>query len=671
MLSFLLQKLEKLRVEKNINYYAESIKHFPIIWILKGIISIGIYFWLISFIEDKILDDTLKAMKINYICLSVFWLFSTDIRVWLAQKQIYQLYKILFWISPMGGFFLVEKIYNPNINKITWLYLLGNIICLMLILICINIICASKRVVMCIYWTILLVFALANYYVTQFRGNPFMPSDLFSVATAARVAGRYTFVVSDNLVIGVLCYFWNITFAMIVPYQKRKRERKHIIAFILYIVVVIVCFKNYRIEEFYGFQLTDMQWDIGKVYQEKGSILSFATMLQNYEVDKPNGYHKKLADQILDSFHEESYYETDTQPTIIAIMNESFSDLRVLGDFETSEEYLQNWYNIEDYILRGDLYVSTYAGGTANTEFEFLTGNSMGNLPAGIVPYQIYNLRNIGNMVEILNRNGYRTTAIHPEYKGNWTRTRVYESFGFDTFLSIDNFESPERIHESVCDSASFDKVIEVFESSDCPQFIFNVTMQNHGGYDVHKMAGITLVELKEAWRGFSDVETYLTLIRESDKAIGDLLEYFRTVDRPVIVCIFGDHQPGVNGLWIEEVMGKTKEEITFAEEQKKYCVPYMIWANYDTKQFPQILNTSSNYLGAMLLEQAGVNCSEYMKFLVQMQKEIPIYNAFGYQARDAIWHSFDEETEASEWIQNYKIVQYNTMFDSKRNKKY
>lgn len=378
-----------------------------------------------------------------------------------------------------------------------------------------------------------------------------------------------------------------------------------------------------------------------------------------------------MAGQILDSFHEKACYETDIQPTIIAIMDESFCDLRVLGDFETSDEYLHNWYNINDYILRGNLYVSTYAGGTANTEFEFLTGNSMGNLPAGIVPYQIYNLKDTGNMTDILNRNGCKTTAIHPEYKGNWARTRVYENFGFDTFLSIDNFESPERIHESVSDRASFDKVIEVFESSDCPQFIFNVTMQNHGGYNIKKMAGVELVELKEAWRGFSDVETYLTLIRESDKAIEGLLEYFRTVDRPVIVCIFGDHQPGVNGLWIEEVMGKTKEQITFEEQQRKYCVPYIIWANYDMGKSPQTLNTSSNYLGALLLDQAGIDRSDYMKFLVQMQKEIPILNAFGYQTKDEVWHSFEETIEVSKWIYDYKIVQYNAMFDTKRNKKY
>ena len=117
--------------------------------------------------------------------------------------------------------------------------------------------------------------------------------------------------------------------------------------------------------------------------------------------------------------------------------------------------------------------------------------------------------------------------------------------------------------------------------------------------------------------------------------------------------------------------MGKTKEQITFEEQQRKYCVPYIIWANYDMGKSPQTLNTSSNYLGALLLDQAGIDRSDYMKFLVQMQKEIPILNAFGYQTKDEVWHSFEETIEVSKWIYDYKIVQYNAMFDTKRNKKY
>lgn len=641
----------------------------------RAIAAIWIYTALIECLDERISDlssdENFYYVRFSYIVLSILWIFSDRIRKWLLQKELYQCSLIVFWIAPLAGFYLVEIIYNPKIEQMTWLYALGNIVCLTSVLLCVYMVCSCMKAVIVLYWSVLLIFALANYYVTQFRGNPFMPSDLFSVATAARVAGKYTFSISERLVIGILCYVWGIAIAVIVPYRKKKRSRRQQVVCILALVGVIWYFRTHEIEAIYGFHLAEMQWDIGGVYQEKGSVLSFATMLQNFEVQKPEGYSGRRAEQILNQVEKQECDETDLQPTIIAIMDESFSDLRVLGDFETSEEFLDHWYDMADYRLRGNLYVSTYAGGTANTEFEFLTGNSMGNLPAGIVPYQIYNLKNIGNLADILHANGYKTTAIHPEYKGNWTRTRVYESFGFDTFLSIDDFENPGRIRSSVSDQASFEKVIEVYESDERPQFIFNVTMQNHGGYDVNEMAGLDLIALKEEWRGYTDVETYLTLIRESDQAIRGLIEYFSNVDRPVILCIFGDHQPGVNGLWIEEVMGKETSQISFEEQQRKYCVPYMIWANYECAAPSEILDTSSNYLGALLLEQAGIVQTDYTAYLLQMRKQVPIMNAYGYQTADAVWHSFEEETQVTEWVENYKMVQYNAMFDTKRNKKH
>lgn len=654
--------------------YRSRYLHF--VWgVSKVIATIWIYTVLIEHLHkmfsELISDQIFSHVRFSSIVLAILWIFSDRIRKWLAQKELYQCSAIVFWIAPLAGFYLVEIIYNPKIEQLTWLYALGNIVCLTGVLLCIYMICPSMKAAIVLYWSVLLIFALANYYVTQFRGNPFMPSDLFSVATAARVAGKYTFTISERLVIGILCYVWGIAIAGIVPYRKKKRSRRQQAVCILAFVGVVWYFRTHEIEAIYGFHLAEMQWDIGGVYQEKGSVLSFATMLQNFEVQKPAGYSGRRAEQILSQAQKQERDETDLQPTIIAIMDESFSDLRVLGDFETSEEYLDHWYAVEDYRLRGNLYVSTYAGGTANTEFEFLTGNSMGNLPAGIVPYQIYNLKNIGNMADILHANGYKTTAIHPEYKGNWTRTRVYESFGFDTFLSIDDFENPERIRSSVSDQASFEKVIEVYERDDGPQFIFNVTMQNHGGYDVNEMAKLNRIVLKEEWRGYTDVETYLTLIRESDQAICNLIEYFSNVDRPVILCIFGDHQPGVNGLWIEEVMGKETSQISFEEQQSKYCVPYMIWANFECAAPSEILDTSSNYLGALLLEQAGIVQTDYTAYLLQMREQVPIINAYGYQTADAVWHSFEEETQVTEWVENYKMVQYNAMFDAKRNKKH
>lgn len=121
----------------------------------------------------------------------------------------------------------------------------------------------------------------------------------------------------------------------------------------------------------------------------------------------------------------------------------------------------------------------------------------------------------------------------------------------------------------------------------------------------------------------------------------------------------------------IEEVRGKPENMLSLGEMQQRYAVPYMIWANYDTKYQGKTMDTSANYLGALLLENAGLPQTAYTNFLLNMQKEVPVYNAFGYQTKNGSWHSFEEETEVSKWIQDYKILQYYTMFDSGRNREY
>lgn len=349
-------------------------------------------------------------------------------------------------------------------------------------------------------------------------------------------------------------------------------------------------------------------------------------------------------------------------------MDESFSDLRTLGEITCSEEYLEQWYAVDDFVSRGKLYVSVYGGNTANSEFEFLTGNSMGNCPAGVIPYQTYPLKNVPNIVDILKQDGYETTAIHPEYKGNWNRMRTYANLGFSTFLGKDDFVDPVYLRSYISDSSSFDKIIELYEKGEGQkQFIFNVTMQNHGGYQISGLSGMQTIKLKHDWSAYTDVQTYLTLIRESSLAIHRLISYFRTVEQPVMLCIFGDHLPSLNAEWVEDVMGKPDSSLSLSEAESKYAVPYMIWANYPTTYQKQEMDTSANFLGALLLEHAGVAQSAYTNFLLQMQKEIPVYNAFGYQTKDGEWHDFNEDTEVSEWVANYKMLQYNALFDTNR----
>ena len=250
--------------------YRSRYLHF--VWgVSKVIVAIWIYTVLIEHLHkmfsELISDQIFSHVRFSSIVLAILWIFSDRIRKWLAQKELYQCSAIVFWIAPLAGFYLVEIIYNPKIEQLTWLYALGNIVCLTGVLLCIYMICPSMKAAIVLYWSVLLIFALANYYVTQFRGNPFMPSDLFSVATAARVAGKYTFTISERLVIGILCYVWGIAIAGIVPYRKKKRSRRQQAVCILAFVGVVWYFITHEIEAIYGFHLAEMQWDIGGVYQ--------------------------------------------------------------------------------------------------------------------------------------------------------------------------------------------------------------------------------------------------------------------------------------------------------------------------------------------------------------------------------------------------------------------
>lgn len=203
--------------------------------------------------SELISDQIFSHVRFSSIVLAILWIFSDRIRKWLAQKELYQCSAIVFWIAPLAGFYLVEIIYNPKIEQLTWLYALGNIVCLTGVLLCIYMICPSMKAAIVLYWSVLLIFALANYYVTQFRGNPFMPSDLFSVATAARVAGKYTFTISECLVIGILCYVWGIIITIIVPYRKKKRSRRQQAVCILALVGVVWYFERMRSKRYTGF----------------------------------------------------------------------------------------------------------------------------------------------------------------------------------------------------------------------------------------------------------------------------------------------------------------------------------------------------------------------------------------------------------------------------------
>lgn len=519
-----------------------------------------------------------------------------------------------------------------------------------------------------------MLFGLINYFVVDFRSSPIVPWDIYSIKTAASVAGNYEFVITKRLVLVVLGFLLLSFLGSRTGIRFRKKGR--LVGFVL----VLCCFFGYiggigtdRAVEIFGLDTTLFTPNV--LYRNNGLTAGFLANLKYLNVEKPSGYSEKKAREIAASCQEEEQMPVTKEelPNVIVIMDEAFSDLSVLGDFETDYDYMPFIRSLKENTVKGNCYVSVKGGNTANSEYEFLTGDSMAFLPAGSVPYQQYIKGEMPSLASTLADLGYETTAIHPYNASGWNRDKVYPWLGFETSLFKTDFEDPEKIRGYVSDYAAFSKIIDLFEEKEGGErlFIFEVTMQNHGGYskdtdDFEEM--IHLTGQKEKTTQVRSVEKYLTLMLETDRAFEMLISYLQRQEEPTVVLLFGDHQPSdyitnpILRLAGRDRDGEEADEVFF----DNHIVPFVMWANYDIEE-EEVPAISANYLGGLLFEKAGIPTTSYQKFLEGLRKEIPAVTAdmlmdkegSRYRLADSGWKDIPK-------MMDYHILDYNHLADAK-----
>ena len=537
---------------------------------------------------------------------------------------------------------------------------------------------------------------MANHYVLEFKGCPPLFSDLLASQTAITVMGNYSYALDDAVVTGTFLFLYTWIFLLYFPLPQKNVAPKNaseenntsffarhkLFARILGILCAflwIPCLFFLDISVFSGFTIDG--WSPVYSFTQNGAPITLLISIQNVIPSKPAHYSRESAlaaisqavseaeDAASDGMISKEVAASEdasknVSPSVIVIMNESFADLSVLGDF-VSDDYLASFYDIDDYLLRGMVYPSVCGGGTCNSEFEFLTGSSMANVKPGIYPYQNYDLSNASNLVQVFNNLGYQTVAFHPYQAENWNRVNVYKSFGFQKFLSQEDMTDKEILSWTISDHSDFEKIKEIYENRTAPLFLFNVTMQNHGGYNVPIRSDVELVSIEKQYSGYSDVINYLTLIRESADAFKELLNYFAAQPDPVIICMFGDHQPILDEDFLSSITQTVSdEEHSILDAKQRYITPYIIWSNYDVYSTPDTESTkqtdmSLNYLGANLLGLLGIS-TPYSQYLLSLQKQIPIVNAVGYQDSFGGWFSLQTENSA---LTEYQSVQYYELF--------
>ena len=538
-----------------------------------------------------------------------------------------------------------------------------NVLCCLVVYLVVQVFTKNVGLTCIISHMALMIFAGINYFVYLFRGNEFIFSDLRSAATGLSVAGNYEFVLDDRAAYVVLI---SALFVALVRKFRLKFEKKMWMILICAVLAIASC----------AYVADQSQGIVTETWEQKGSyrngyLLNFALSVRDSFVSAPDGYSKEEIGQLEKQYSGDgdSYVEHDTEkkPTIIVVMSESYSDLNVVGTIRTNEEVTPYFNSLSDNIIRGYALSSVFGAKTPNSEWEFMTGNSMAFLPSGSVVYQQYISDTPTSIVSNLKNIGYTCVAMHPYYETGWSRNAVYPTMGFDEMHFIDYFDQNKILRKYITDQELYEKIIDQYESKSGNEdlFIMSISMQNHGGYT--ETYDNFNEQIRTLGTGYADANQYLSLLHESDKALEYLISYFENVDDPVEIVFFGDHQPSLNTNFYRMLNGKGLSGLTEDELEHLYTVPFFIWTNYESES-KNVEITSFNYLSTLALERAGIALPSYNQFLADMMEVVPAINSRGYYSlTDGCYKHLDEaEGEEAEWISKYEMLQYNNMFDKK-----
>lgn len=551
--------------------------------------------------------------------------------------------------------------------KISDQKMLLNVLCSLVVYLGVQILTRSTGLTCIISHVALMIFAGIDYFVYLFRGNEFIFSDLRSISTGLSVAGNYEFVLDDRAAYVILLSALYVAFIRKIRIVFEKRWWMSVIC------VVLIIFSCSYIGNKTAGTVTET-WEQKGSYRN-GYLLNYVLSIRDCIISQPDGYSMDVIDQLEETYSGdgENYVNQNIEkkPTIIVVMSESYADLSVVGEFLTNEDVTPYNNSLSENIIKGHALSSVFGAKTPNSEWEFMTGNSMAFLPSGSVVYQQYISDTPTSIVSNLKNIGYTCVAMHPYYETGWSRNAVYPTMGFDEMHFIDDFDQTKLLRKYITDQELYESIVDRYESKKANEdlFIMSISMQNHGGYT--ETYDNFDEQIRTLGAGYADANQYLSLLHESDKALEYLISYFQNVEDPVEIVFFGDHQPSLNTNFYRGLNGKGLSGLTEDELENLYTVPFFIWTNYETDE-EEVPITSLNYLSTLALERAGIALPAYNQFLADMMEDVPAINSRGYYSKTngCFLHLDEAEGVEADWISKYQILQYNNMFDKKKQSK-
>lgn len=495
------------------------------------------------------------------------------------------------------------------------------------------------RMIIGAIWVIL---GIANGYILLKRVTPFNAQDLKIAGDGIALINNYCngFEVVVIAVGAVALLIWLIS--MWRRGGQYAGKIHHIAALIgiivcgvLYIFVTNIAIDKRVVSTYFG--------NIAFAYEDYGLPYCFSASLFNTGISEPNGYTKKAMAKI-DKDGElnqtAASRSSDELPNIIVVQLESYFDVANAEFFTTSEDACPNLHNLYQNYSNGYFKVPSVGAGTANTEFEVLTGMNLRYFGPGEYPYKTYSKKHpTESAATALASLGYGTHALHDNTGNFYSRANVFNNMGFDTFTSKEFMNVLQTTENGWAkDEILTQHIMEAMDTTKQEDFVFTVSVQGHGNYPETqvienpkiKVEGIEDEALKNKW------EYYVNQVYEMDQFVGDLIKAVEERNEPSVVVFYGDHLP---------TMGLKAEDL---KSRYLYNTNYVIWDNIglqkDDKNIPayqlmsEVLNRLDIHSGTVFnYHQQRKGTKNYLSDLELLQYDILYGKQYVYNGKAPI----------------------------------
>ena len=427
------------------------------------------------------------------------------------------------------------------------------------------------RMIIGAIWVIL---GIANGYILLKRVTPFNAQDLKIAGDGIALINNYCngFEVVVIAVGAVALLIW------LISMWRRGGQYAGKIHHIAALIGIIVCGVLYTFVTNIAIDKRVVSTYFGNIafaYEDYGLPYCFSASLFNTGISEPNGYTKKAMAKI-DKDGElnqtAASRSSDELPNIIVVQLESYFDVANAEFFTTSEDACPNLHNLYQNYSNGYFKVPSVGAGTANTEFEVLTGMNLRYFGPGEYPYKTYSKKHpTESAATALASLGYGTHALHDNTGNFYSRANVFKNMGFDTFTSKEFMNVLQTTENGWAkDEILTQHIMEAMDTTKQEDFVFTVSVQGHGNYPETqvienpkiKVEGIEDEALKNKW------EYYVNQVYEMDQFVGDLIKAVEERNEPSVVVFYGDHLP---------TMGLKAEDL---KSRYLYNTNYVIWDN-------------------------------------------------------------------------------------------